>query len=99
MMYCNTGCILDRASHTEETMFDFLLNYGSRKMGHDGVASSHPTPTGFIRLTGCQWDPRDMGDNQNRTTMPFDKETTKPTTSKSHKLIIKYNIHRLLLIL
>ena len=28
-------------------------------MGHDGVASSYPTPTGFRRLTGYQWDPRD----------------------------------------
>ena len=26
-MYCYTGCILDRASRTEETLSDFLLNY------------------------------------------------------------------------
>ena len=30
-------------------------------MGHDGVASGYSTPTGFRRLTGCQWDPRDRG--------------------------------------
>ena len=30
-------------------------------MGHDGVASSYSTPTGFRRLTGCQRDPRDRG--------------------------------------
>ena len=30
-------------------------------MGHDGVASGYPTPTGFRRLTGCQQDPRDRG--------------------------------------
>ena len=30
-------------------------------MGHDGVASGYPTPTGFRRLTVCQWDPRDRG--------------------------------------
>ena len=30
-------------------------------MGHDGVASGNPTPTGFRRLTGCQQDPRDRG--------------------------------------
>ena len=26
-------------------------------MGHDGVASGYTTPTGFRRLTGCQWTP------------------------------------------
>ena len=30
-------------------------------MGHDGVASSYPTPTGFHKLTGCQRDPWDRG--------------------------------------
>ena len=30
-------------------------------MGHDGVASGYPTPTDFLRLTGCQRDPRDRG--------------------------------------
>ena len=30
-------------------------------MGHDGVASSYLTPTGFRMLTGCQRDPRDRG--------------------------------------
>ena len=30
-------------------------------MGHDGLASSYTTPTGFRRLTGCQRDPRDRG--------------------------------------
>ena len=30
-------------------------------MGHDGVASGYPTPIGFRRLTGCQWDPWDRG--------------------------------------
>ena len=30
-------------------------------MGHDGVASGYPTPTGFRKLTGCQRDPRDRG--------------------------------------
>ena len=29
VMYCYTGCILDRAFHIEETMSNFLLNYGS----------------------------------------------------------------------
>ena len=28
-------------------------------MGHDSVASGYPTPTGFDRLMGCQWDPQD----------------------------------------
>ena len=28
-------------------------------MGHDGVASGYPTPTGFRKLTSCQRDPRD----------------------------------------
>ena len=30
-------------------------------MGHDSVASGHPTPTGFFKLTGYQRDPRDRG--------------------------------------
>ena len=30
-------------------------------MGHDGVASGYPTPTGFRKWTGCQRDPRDRG--------------------------------------
>ena len=30
VMYCYTNCILDRASRTKETLFDFLLNYESR---------------------------------------------------------------------
>ena len=30
-------------------------------MGHDGVASSYPAPTGFRRLTGFQRDPWDRG--------------------------------------
>ena len=30
-------------------------------MGYDGVASGYPIPTGFGRLTGSQWDPRDRG--------------------------------------
>ena len=30
VMYCYIGCILDRASRTEETLSDFYLNYGSR---------------------------------------------------------------------
>ena len=30
-------------------------------MGHDGVASGYTTPTGFLRLTGCQWAPRIWG--------------------------------------
>ena len=30
-------------------------------MGHDGMTSGYPTPTGFRRLTGCQWDPQDRG--------------------------------------
>ena len=29
VMYCYTGCILDIASCIEETLLDFLLNYGS----------------------------------------------------------------------
>ena len=53
-MYCYISCILDRASRTKETLSDFLLNYGSRQMGHDGVASGYPTPTSFHRLTGYQ---------------------------------------------
>ena len=34
-------------------------------MGHDGVASGYPTPTGFCRLTCCQRDPRDKGVTDN----------------------------------
>ena len=30
-------------------------------MGHDGVASGYPTPTGFHKLTGCLRDPLDRG--------------------------------------
>ena len=30
-------------------------------MGHDGVALGYMTLTGFRRLTGCQWGPRDKG--------------------------------------
>ena len=30
-------------------------------MGHDGVESGYPTHIGFLRLTGCQRDPRDRG--------------------------------------
>ena len=30
-------------------------------MRHDGVESGYPTPTGFLRLTGCQRDPQDKG--------------------------------------
>ena len=29
VIYCYTGYSLDRASRTEETLFDFLLKYGS----------------------------------------------------------------------
>ena len=54
VMYCYKSCILNRASRTEETLSDFLLNHGSRQMGHDGVALSYPTPTYFLRLTGSQ---------------------------------------------
>ena len=61
VMYCYTGFILDRASRTDETLSDFLLNYGSRLMGHDGMASGHPTPTCFCWFTGCQRDPWDRG--------------------------------------
>ena len=61
VMYCYIGCILDRASRIEDTLSDFLLNYGSRLMGHDGVASGYPTPIGFRRLTDCQRDLRDKG--------------------------------------
>ena len=25
VMYCYTGCILDRDSHTEDTLFDFFV--------------------------------------------------------------------------
>ena len=53
VMYCYTGWIVDRASRTEETIFDFLFNYGSREMRHNGVASGYPTPTNFCRLMGC----------------------------------------------
>ena len=61
VMYCYTCCIFYRASRIEETLSDFLLNYGSREMRHDGVASGYPTPTGFHRLMGYQRDPRDRG--------------------------------------
>ena len=61
VMYCYIGWIVDRTFRTKETLFNLLLNYGSREMGHDGVASGYPTPTGFHRLTGCQRDPRDRG--------------------------------------
>ena len=30
-------------------------------MRHVSVISGHPISTGFRRLTGCQWDPRDRG--------------------------------------
>ena len=30
-------------------------------MGHDGVASGYPKPTGFRRLTSCQRDPQNRG--------------------------------------
>ena len=30
-------------------------------MGHDGVASGYPTPTGLRKLMGCQQDPLDRG--------------------------------------
>ena len=30
-------------------------------MGHDGVTSGYPKPTGCHRLTVCQQDPRDRG--------------------------------------
>ena len=56
-MYCYIGWIVDRSSRTEETLFDFLLNYGSQEIGHDGVESGYPTPTGFHKLTGCQRTP------------------------------------------
>ena len=61
MMYCYIGCILDRASCTENILSNCLLNYGSRQMGHDGVASGYPTPTSFRRLMGCERDPQDRG--------------------------------------
>ena len=61
VMYCYTGCILDRACRTKKTLSNFLLNYGSRYMGHDGVALGYSTTIGFRRLTGCQRDPRDRG--------------------------------------
>ena len=61
VMYCYIGWIVDRAFCTEETLFVFLLNYGSREMGHDGVALGYSTPIDFHRLTGCQRDPRDRG--------------------------------------
>ena len=30
VMYCYIGCILDKASRTEKTLSDSLLNYGFR---------------------------------------------------------------------
>ena len=57
VMYYFTDCILDRASHTEETMSDFFAKLWIPINGHDGVASGYPTPTGFGGLTGCQRDP------------------------------------------
>ena len=61
VMYCYTGCILYIVSHTDETLSDFLLNYGFREMGHDGVTSGYPIPTSFHILTGCQRNPWDKG--------------------------------------
>ena len=61
VMYCYIGCILDRVSRTKETVRFFLLNYGSRSIGHDDVVSGYSISTGFRRLTGCQRDPRDRG--------------------------------------
>ena len=54
-------------------------------MGHDGVASGHPTPTGFRRLTGCQQDPRDI-DVTIKIGRPchLTRQKMKPTISKSH---------------
>ena len=54
VMYCYTGCILDRASRTEETLSIFFVKLWISIMRHDGVALSYPTPTSFRRLTGCQ---------------------------------------------
>ena len=53
VMYCYIGWIVDRTSRTEKTMFDFLLIYGSREMGLNGVVLGYPTPIGFCRLRGC----------------------------------------------
>ena len=58
---------MDRASRTEEILFNFLLNYGSQEMGHDSVASGYPTPTGFRRLTGCQRTPGIWGVTKSST--------------------------------
>ena len=56
VMYCYTGWIMDRASCTEETLLNFLLNYGSREMGHDGVAPGN----WFPQVDGLSMDPRDL---------------------------------------
>ena len=60
VMYCYTY-ILDRASRSEETLSNFLLNYGSRKMGHNSVVSGHPKSIGFPRVGGLSMGPPDLG--------------------------------------
>ena len=49
VMYCYTGWIVDRASCTKETLFDLLLNYGSREIGHDGFLQVDELSTGPSR--------------------------------------------------
>ena len=44
VMYCYKCCILDRASRTKEILFNFLVNYGSRQIGYDGVVSGNRFP-------------------------------------------------------
>ena len=55
-----TCCILGRAPRTKETA-RFLLNHGSRKMGHGDVVLGYRTSTSLPQVDGLSTDPRVLG--------------------------------------
>ena len=62
MDYYYTGCMLDRASRTKETLPDFFCG----NMDPDNWNTTMwyritRNPQEFHKLTGCQRDPRDRG--------------------------------------
>ena len=47
VMYCCRGCILDRASRTEETLYDFLLTLQEKSKLETDNLVSNPSGNGI----------------------------------------------------
>ena len=57
-IYCYTGCILDRAPQTKETLPNFYENIDPDKWDTIVWYQVTSNPQEFHELTGCQWDLR-----------------------------------------